>query len=769
MGGKGSQTIGYKYYMSLHMGIGRGPLNEIVDIRVGNLSCWKDFGNGPIDISEDGQLVQINAPDLFGGDQKEGGIQGPLYIYNGKRDQVLQPAMGSLPAIETILGGDVPAFRGVTTLWFDGEVCSMNPYPKEWSYRIRRWDAGWFDNDPWYPEKAVIIMSGTNGELVYGMNASHMLWEVNTNPEWGRGMPAELLDENSFIYAANQLCVERFGLCLAWFRRETIKDFIPILINHIGGAQYIDRETGKLTFRLIRDDYDPADLPVFGPDSGLLRIEEDDSSAEETAFNEVSITGFDPVTKQDITLSAHNLASIQSVEEIISNAITFKGLATHDIVARVAAREIKAQSTGQRRFTCYFDRRGWRIKPAMPFKISWPAKGINEMIVRGGEILDEGGELQLKVVQDVFGMPKNTYITPQPPIWTPPNRIPAPVSDAEMFEANYRDFYLRSTESQRSEIDEGDSVIGVVAAPPDGVSTYTYDLATHGPAEVYATRGQSGYTGRTKLVYDCAPLDTTIWLDIDMLGGFLNEWVPGMVAMIGDEQIGVMLVDEETGEATVKRGVADTLPRAHNIDDTVWLVDDDIASDYREYMDGEAVKAKPLPRTTTAVLDIAEATELSVTVDQRIVRPYPPGNLKVDDVSVYDLPDSEDEYPEPLLTWTHRDRILQADQVVGHTEASIGPEPGVTYQIDVYEESGVYLLSSHPLISGTSWTYTTDLQYEDGNPEKVVMEMISVRGGEDPSNPIESYFAYRFEVILDGNYLKSDGEYILSDGHKIKA
>lgn len=764
MGGKGGQTIGYKYYMSLHMGIGRGPLNEIVDIRVGDLSAWKDFGNDPICIQRSGQLIYINAPDLFGGDQKEGGIQGPAYVYAGHRDQELQPATGGLPSIAAILGGDVPNFRGVTTIWFDGEVCSMNPYPKEWSFRVRRTTAGWFNDEPWYPAKATIVMTGYNDELVYGMNASHIIWEVNTNPEWGRGMPAELLDENSFIYAANQLCDEGFGLCLPWFRREAIKDFLPIVINHVGGAQYIDRETGKLTFRLIRNDYDPDDLPIFGPDSGLLRIEDDDSSAEETAFNEITITGFDPITKQDINQSQHNLASIQSVEEIISNAMEYKGLATADLVARVNARELKAQSTGQRRFTLYLDRRGWRIKPAMPFKISWPSRGIAEMIVRGGEITDNGGELQIKVVQDIFGMPLTSYVTPTPPVWQPPNRTPAPVSDAELIEANYRDFYLRSTESQRDALDEGDSIVGVVASPPVGVATYTFDLATHGPSEVYAVRGTGSYTARSTLVYDVGFLDTTIFLDLDSLSGFLTPFTPDMAALIGDEQIGITIINPATGEATIKRGVADTVPREHNIGDVVWLIDDEITSDFREYMAGEEVNAKPLPRTSTAVLDIGDATELSVTVDQRVNRPYLPGDIKVDGESIYAL--SSTAHVEPVITWAHRDRIVQADQIVGHTEASVGPEAGVTYKIDVFALDGVTLLNTYDGLTGTSWTYTEEMQYEDGSPIGVVMEMVSVRPGSEPSDEIESFFAYRWSIYTSA--LMSDGDIIFADGDPIK-
>ena len=44
MGGKsGSPTVGYKYYMGIHMGVSRGPVNEMVQINVGDKPAWPSF------------------------------------------------------------------------------------------------------------------------------------------------------------------------------------------------------------------------------------------------------------------------------------------------------------------------------------------------------------------------------------------------------------------------------------------------------------------------------------------------------------------------------------------------------------------------------------------------------------------------------------------------------------------------------------------------------------------------------------------------------
>lgn len=745
-----SQTVGFRYLMSLHMGIGRGPCNEIADIWIGGLSV----GEGFCLIDGTDNLYAINKPDLFGGEEKEGGVQGPMFIYNGARDQELEPArsspLGTLPSIAASLGGDVPNFRGFMSVWFDGMVCAINPYPKEWSFRVRRTTAGWFNDDCWYPAKATITLQSEAGKTIRAMNPAHIIYETNTNPEWGRGMPASLIDENSFIRGANQFCDEGMGLCIPWFRQETIKEFLPTIIDHAGAVQFVSRQTGLLTLRLIRNDYNPDDLPIFGPDSGLLELVEDDSSSEESSFNEIIVKGFDPTTKEDIVVAAHNLASIQSQEEMISNTITYKGFPTRGLVARAAEREKKAQNA-RRRLTAVFDRRAWRIEPGMPFKISWPAKGINEMIVRPGEIKQSGlrsGAIEMKIVQDVFGMPLTSYIEPQPPVWQPPNRTPAPAAEERLFEMNYRDFY-RLTSVIGEELPADSGVIATVARPPAGVRTDTYDISTHADGEEYTTRANGSWTASLTLAADITPLQTTFDLDVSAPGNFFDEFTAPMVIMIDDEQMALLSLDPITGEATVKRGVADTIPASHLAATTVWLTDDEMVSDRREYGEGETVNAKVLTRTSSEVLPLDEATELEIEIAQRVWRPYPPGDVRIDGESIYEM--TGIEYPEPELTFTGRDRLSQMDSMIGHGEATIGPEPGTTYRVRVYDYDGTTLLGTHDGIT-SPWVYDAGLQSADGAFALVWMELVSVR------DALESFYPYKFMVPLAGDLrITSDG------------
>lgn len=137
-----SQIVGYKYSFGIHMGIGRGPVDELCQIKVGDRTAWA----GSV---KENTTVSIDKPNLFGGDAKEGGIVGTLDVMMGGPTQV---APNSLKAM---LGNSLPGFRRVFTAFYNGVVSTNNPYPKSWKFRQRRALQGW-DGPVFLPDYAVI-------------------------------------------------------------------------------------------------------------------------------------------------------------------------------------------------------------------------------------------------------------------------------------------------------------------------------------------------------------------------------------------------------------------------------------------------------------------------------------------------------------------------------------------------------------------------------------------------------------------------------------
>ena len=752
MGAK-KQTVGYHYLFSILFGLSRGPLNELRTIQVADKIAWE----GPLC---SGDVQAIKKPDLFGGKKKEGGIQGPFRLFFGDADQVL-PGAGSancgssgplsgvqtLPDIKATITADVPTsmiseFRGVTMLWFDGLISSMNPYPKEWSFRVRRYSAGWDNDACWYIQKSVIFLG--DGKI-HAMNPAHIIYECLTNPAWGRGLPAIYLDDNSFVYAANTLCDEGFGLCFAWNRQENVDDFISTVIDHIGGALYPDPETGRMVLKLIRSDYVADDLPLFTPTSGLLDITEDDSSSQDDIYNEIIGTGRDPITNEDFQVRVHNLAARQSQGAPNTEPKDYSGVPTRDLLARILQRDLKLHASGLKKFAVVLDRSGWRLRPGMCFRISDSRRGISNIVLRVGEITDQSfkdGKVTVKAMQDVYGLPATAFVTPIETKWTAPPTEALPTLADEIVEANYRDILLRKGPADVSALTDTDSFIGTLAASPSTVM-YEYALASRAAGEPdFDTDTTGSFTGTATLTTDLTELQTVfvvtgeISFDADNIG---------QAILIDDEQMEFQAYDPATHEVTVARGVADTIPQTHLSGARIWTIDDDLVSDGRNYVSGETVEAKVLTRTSSDVLDEADADLLSLVMVGRQARPYPPGDVQVDGDSIFSLADPE--YPEPVFTWAHRDRVLQEDQLVGFTDASIGPEPGVDYTIRIYNaDDPLVVLRTEAGIAADTWTYDAAMQLADGSPYSIWVELEAVRDG------LASYQHYRFFVPLQSGY-----------------
>ena len=680
MGSSKKQTVGHRYLFGLHMGLSRGPLDEIVEIRVGDREAWKGS------ITKAGRIL-INKPDLFGGDKGEGGIKGTLDVLMGELNQAV------LPALSALHGAIVPAFRGVTTQYFDGQITANNPYPKPWKMRTRRALAGW-DGAVWYPEKAVVWLG--NG-AVRAMNPAHILVECLTNRDWGRGLDRGLLDEASYRRAADALHAEGFGLCLRWNRQSSIAEFMQVVIDHIGASQYVDRSTGRVTLKLIRDDYRFEDLPLFDYDSGLLSIEEDEVAAPDGAVNQVIVTWYDPTTDEERQARVQDLAGIQATGGVASSTVEYKGLPTADLAARVGMRDLTIACSGLKKLKLRFDRRGGTLAPGSVFCIRDSLRGIETLILRAGSF-DDGklaeGTITVAAVQDVFGLPATVYLEPQPPVWTPPDRNPQPSPYRRLIEASYRDLATTLNAAALAALPADAGAVASVADQPTGLAL-NYVLTTRVGNGEYSEAAVGDWCP-TATIAD-AMSATTLAVQL-AAGQRLDQVAAGTAALIDEEVVRVVALDAQAQTVTLARGCVDTVPAPHVPGARIWFYDDYAAADPSDYSLGETVQAKLLTRTSSAQLDPALAPIDSIKLAQRQARPYPPGDLKLGGL----------RYPpavegDLVVAWAHRDRKLQADQLVDHGQGPIGPEAGTAYVLRLLDAIGGTAFDSPAPITGTSY------------------------------------------------------------------
>lgn len=744
-GGGGSTVTGYRYYLAMLFGLSRGPLDSVIRIKAGDLEAWTG------DVTDNDQVV-IDKPDLFGGDQKEGGLQGVLDIQFGAIDQDLSGA-----ECTATIGGRVSSLRGITTAYWTGgsdgffssgvagagEICANNPYPKPWSFRVRRARKGWFQDAPWYPGEAVIVYNEGTDTEIRAMNPAHIIYECLTNPVWGRGLPASALDEPSFISAANVLCREKFGLCLKWTRSQDLATFIQLVVDHIAAVLYVDRNNGKLTLRLLRGDYDAETLPIFDYQSGLLEIKDDATTAVDNSHSEIVVNWVDPISNTARQTRIQNLAGIKANQSVTSTSVDYLGCPTAELAARLAQRDISLQGSGIKRYTIKTDRRGRKIAPGGVFRINVPTRGINNMVVRCGRI-EEGPVTEqtilITVVQDVFSLETTTYLEAEFGSWTPPDRTAYAVATRHVAEINYRDLFRVFTAAELATVpvDGGDPV--TVASQPSPLSV-EYVLSTKGSGEEYADHGRFSWTPSATLAADIGYYDTT---DIPIANGAaLSLVATGGIAWLDDELVQVVALDTVAMTVTLARGCVDSLPAPHVSGARLWFAESHQGADGREFTTGETVSVKLRTRTNASVLALADAPVDTWTIAGRQGRPYPPGGLTVNGNPFgAGLTLSGDI----VFDWTHRDRITQADHVLDHFAASVGPEAGTTYTLRFYD--GMTLLRTEAPVSGTTFTYDAAMSTADGDVVDLGVELESERDG------LVSYYHYAFVVthVVSGGF-----------------
>lgn len=716
-GGKSKkQTIGYKYFMSLHQALCRGPIDEIVQIDIGGKKAFPLLRRGQTETIKAPGTYRIEAELLFGGEKREGGVKGNLQVLMGGPSQILPEW------IKRILPPDPPAFRGVTSLFFDGLICAMNPYPKPWKFRVRRALAGW-DGPPIAPDLAKITMGNTGA--VIGYNGAHIIYECATNRAWGRGLPREMIDLASFEAAAQTLYNEGFGLCLKYNRKTEIDDFVGTVVQHIGASIFTHRGTGLLTLKLIRKDYTPSEVPLFTYTSGLLKVPKPERVSRENCPNEVIVKFFDPLGMQERSVRAHNLASIDALGEYVTTTMDYPGCPTFGLAARLAERDLNASTEATLRFNgITLDRRGAKLNPGEVFRISAPDLGYENLILRAAKVAESGshkGEIVVDALIDVFSLPSNSFVDEEPEGWVPPDGSVQAPARRRIGESSWRTLAMNLGRADLKEVTPSECYLVASASKPTSLSL-SLKMAVRETGSNFVTLDEQGSFGPSVLLsagvgpYETVfPVLESSWIEPDLA-------VVGEAAAIGNEMVRIDAITSTS--ITVARGVEDTIPQTHGVGASLLFTDSSGIASTVEYTEGESVDVKLLSTTTSEESALTEVPTDTYVFTGRQNRPYPPGNVKLNGVLGFEAANLGTSL---TVTWANRNRLTQGDQLIAHTDSNIAPEPLQTTTVEV-RVNGVVIRSASGL-SGGSWSYTEQMSYDDGDPTLIELRVFSSRDG----------------------------------------
>jgi hypothetical protein len=699
MGG-GGNVSGYEYYMGLHFGLchslvpySGAPVSDgLLEIRCGQRTAWAgtQVGSGSF---------QIVNSYLFGGPQREGGIQGQIDLMAGDPTQMPN---GYLTAQQ---GSPQPAYRGISTVVYEGGmVGANNPYPKPWSFRVRRTTAGWQGGTPWNPSQAAITLSSG----VVGMNAAHIVYECLTNSDWGLGYPPSQIDTTSFLAAATQMYTEGLGLCLLWDRHDTIESFLQDIMDYIDGILITDRQTGLFNLTLLRGGYDVSTLPVYDQDN-VLEFTSYEAPTITGTVNELVITYVDPTIggatyggEQAVSVQA--LGAVQAQGVVVTQKKDYPGIATADLALRIAQRDLARLSTALKKVQFKLDRNAWTLVPGDLFVLNFPAYGINSLVMRVGDC-DYGSvtssAITITSLQDVFSLPAASYVSIPVTGWAAPNGNPVVPTLFHGEEMSYRDIQ-RLFASNAYAATTCYDMLGV--ARPNGLQIYWQVWAYVSPAAPtdYAN-GQ--FTPYAQLAASCQPFDASVTLQS---GLDLDEIVVGTQAIIVDtviEVVKVTSINLTTNTLGILRGCVDTLPAAHGSGTAIFFLDGVYGgTDGVQYTPSETVEMTPAPVTGTGALNQASAPVISIVMHGRAALPYPPAYLTIAGTR-WDLVTSVSG--SFTVAWRERNRLTQGDQLVDQTAATVTPELNTRYCLTFTGSSGLLATMSN---IGTP-TATVELDY----------------------------------------------------------
>ena len=684
------------YSMGIHMGLAQ-CIDELVEIRVGDKQLWSGS------LTQNAE-IPLYGWRLFGGYKREGGPHGGGWLRMGKSDQPVDPIL------QKILGGDVPAFRNIVTFVFDGNICANSPYPKTWKFRLRRTESGWDNDDVWYRQACTVWMAGGQ---IKAMNPAHILYELWTSSSF-RGLRRSRMDDTTWRKFADLMLSEGFGMCFKLNQQDSIMGVMQMVLDHTGAAQYIDRKTGLVVIVGVRGNYNADDLPLFTPDNGLLGIEEYVIDAIPQCINELIVYYKDPLERGNRKgVRQKNLAAIHASNGIVkTDSVDYLGLPTAELANRVARRDLNARSGYIRSFRVRLDKRAAQYTiPGGLLRITDATRGIVGMVLRIAKVDNgkfESGIITVDAALDAFAMPTTVYTTEEPGGYVPPDPMPVPIDTRSVFEVSYRDLvtYMDSSNLDRLEPDSG--YMASVADRPSSLSL-RYQLYNRiSGAGSYTDQSGGVFCSNAELGSDCGYLDNQIALtNVQMLSGsMVNGLVQsGTAALLGSEIVRIDAFDELTNTLTIGRGCADTVPAQHPAGEKIWFYENAAAYDQTEYSEGVTLDVKLVPETTLKPLNIDDAAVDTLTFKARATRPYPPGNVKINNLY----------YPAELgsstvtISWAHRNRLTQAEQMIDTTAGSITPEDQTTYIVEIYSVQSGTLVAREAGITGTEFTWNSTI------------------------------------------------------------
>jgi hypothetical protein len=457
-------------------------------------------------------------------------------------------------------------------------------------------------------------------------NPAWMIYDLMTNPVLGLATAPGRFDVESFKACAATLHAEGMGMSMTVDTASQADQVISDICRHIDGVLYTDPQTGLWTMKLARADYDPATLPEF-TDADFQTMEDWSRGSLEQTLNEVKIQFTNGATYLADMVQAQETANYAMRGELASSTIAYLGFTKPALAQFVAMRELKGFSYPFLQMRAKANRRAWNFRVASVFKLTWPAYGVDGLVMRVISIdygsLDDGS-IEVTAIEDIFGLQFAGYAAPVESGWTNPVGDPLPPVAQRLLEAPYfmsgadRDVLTLVTRA-----DETSTAYETWVDEGGGTSALGATNEAFTPSALLVSD-----TGATLVVSSSVDLDECVSIDPT---GLLR----GDNLLLIDDELVAWQVITDNGDGTFTlgtliRGCLDTVSASHSAGVRVWMLSNGVGvTQDGPYADDVTLSVRNLPINPSGTCDALLVSPVTLTTASRAARPYPPGNVVV--------------------------------------------------------------------------------------------------------------------------------------------
>lgn len=684
MFGSKKTVVGYRYFMGVQLGMCHGPDVMLREVKFGDDVAWSGLSTG-------GPIL-IDKPTLFGGDENgSGGVSGTLRFHPGSWTQTPNEYL-----VGKVGGELVSGIRGVSYCVMEGMYIGNSSSPQATSFVVSRFPKSPDDRFKEYEQ------------IGLDANPAFFIHEMITHGLYGADLGYSSIDLASFIAAAKTLFDEGLGISAVIDSSTSAGDVIEDIKRVIQGSLQTDPATGALKLKLIRNDYVIDDLPVLNQ-SNIKSLNNFTRGSLDTAINEIKLkyTSIDDDFTERTVIAQNNGLRIHKGDSD-GQVVKMPMVSTRETAAKIVMREMASASVPLATCTAECNRGPSHTEVGDVVRLTWPAEKIENLVMRvtGVDLgAPQDGSVRLTLVQDVFGVFLSVYADGSERTWVKPSFQPTDITRFDVIDAPAIFTAKQSTGSV------------LIAAENPGVAL-DYRLVAKGAGDSYfvdagsmpftplfsttAALGVSWSTSSLVLSGPSAELESHTADEVRQGLGLMlvvsssgREWISYQTAVAGNSTT--------TTLGLINRGLFGTMPLAHPVGARVWAVSEGFGVTDWQYVKGESVGYRMLPRTQSGVLESDGATLRSYNVTGANAAPWAPGRVRVNGGEGGLISGAA------TLTWRKRDGAVPA--VMFYSD-DVSQASASTYKVTV--RSGTTVIKTVSGITGESWTFDDELALNGG-------------------------------------------------------